>query len=136
MAKFVILYLDHVSDLNETITKAKYNGYDSIATNVCEMEQREFYDNPLVSKHINFTRSDLILDHWIHVLKLSETIDCDSNIESIRKISEKTLLQELCFAEHLAQVTGLILIKLKSGNCVNLARLLNPIKGEFFFTIF
>lgn len=128
-----ILYVEHVSNLNETITKANNNGYDSVVTPIVQMEQREFYENPLVKKHINFTRCDLILDNWCLVLKLSETIDCDSNVESIRKISEKTLLQELWFAEHLGQVSGWYLLKLKSQNCANLARILNSIKGEFFF---
>lgn len=131
MARY-ILYQDHVSDLNQTIKNATNNGYGSVATPIVQIDQREFYENPLVTKHINFTRSDLILDNWIHVLKLSETIDCDSNIESIRKISEKTLLQELCFAEHLGQVSGLFALKLKSGNCANLARILNPTKGVLF----
>lgn len=105
------------------------NGYDTVATNIVQMEQREFYNQPLAAKHINFTRSDLILDDWIHILKLSETIDCDSSDENIRKISEKTLLQELCLAQHLGQNSGLFSFKLKSGNCANLARIFNSIIG-------
>lgn len=135
MARY-ILYQDHVSDLNQTMNKVKQNGYDSVATNIVEMEQREFFTTPLVENHLLFTRSDLILDNWSLVLKLSETIDCDSSVESIRKISEKTLLQEICFAEHLGQVSGLCLLKLKSGNCANLARILNYVKGEFNFSFF
>lgn len=126
----IILYQDHVSDLIQTMEKAKHNGYDSVATNIVEMEQREFFSSPLVENHQHFTRSDLILDNWSLVLKLSETIDCDSSVESIRKISEKTLLQEICSAEHLGMVSGLFLFKLKSANCANLARILNYVKGE------
>jgi type II protein arginine methyltransferase len=84
-------------------------------------------------RHIKFSRSDLILPpaEWLHrvISKINENIDCDSLNDQYRRYSEKVLIQEIEYAEHLIQ-HGYVMIKLKSSKCVNLARIASRnIKG-------
>lgn len=104
----IVLCQDHVTDLSSSIQRAKNAGYNSIICNIVNTQfQREFQDEPQRSKHQQFTRSDLILksNDWIGlILKFSDSIQCDSKDENIRKISEKTLLMETNLAEHLVNI--------------------------------
>lgn len=130
MAKvYVGLYQEHVSNLRTSLQTLEEDGFDiMVAPIVNPLLYRNFNDEPMKSRHLVFSRSDLILESadWHHkiIAKISDYIDCDSTNEGIRKHSEQTLHQELSFAEHLL-MTGSVLIKLKSARTVNLARILS-----------
>lgn len=104
----IVLWQDHVTDLSSSIQRAKNAGYNSVICNIVNTQfQKEFEDEPMRSKHISFTRSDLILksQDWIGlILKFSDSIQCDSKDENIRRISEKTFLLENNLAEHLVNI--------------------------------
>lgn len=51
-------------------------------------------------------------------------MELDSDVDQIRRHSQRSLIQEIEFAEHLVQ-HGYIMLKLKAGRCVNLARTLS-----------
>lgn len=141
MAKTLIcLYQENVADLVECLNEIREHGYDVIVTPiVSSLFYREFDDMQIKMRHLAFSRCDLILEssQWLNqvISKLSDNIDCDSENETVRKHSEKTLLQEISFAEHLIQ-HGLILYKLKSMKSVNLARILSRnIKGKNIYDL-
>lgn len=122
------LYCEHANDLPARLSFAKKNHCDILITPIVNpLFTREFENKTIAENHLHFTRSDLIMEHanWSKkiVAKLSDYIDCDSLDESIRKHSEKTLKQEIAFAQHLSS-EGPMLIKLKRTNTVNLARII------------
>lgn len=134
----IYFYQDSISDYSELhkVLKLydKKSGYDKVVTSIVNpLRPREFTDKAIKVRHQQFTRSDLILtsNEWYSrfIFKITESIDCDSQDDSVRIRSEQTLAQELSLAEHYN--TGNILVKLKSGNNVNLARLLSKsIRGN------
>lgn len=138
---FVCLYHEFVADINEGIIDCNRNGYDVIVMPiVSQLFYREFEDTAISLRHLPFSRSELILtaNQWIHLViaKINDNIDCDSDDETVRKHSEKTIMQEISFAEHLLQ-QGFILYKLKTIKCVNLARMISQcIKGNLIFYIY
>ncbi|XP_055638764.1 protein arginine N-methyltransferase 5 [Toxorhynchites rutilus septentrionalis] len=124
----ISLYKDTVYELETAIEQAAKSSYHSITTPIVHRRfQREFVDEPLKAKHNCFTRSDLLLSssQWLNrvICKLSSNVDCDSLDENVRKQGEATIEQEKSFAEHLVQ-NGYMLVRLKNGNCANLARVL------------
>ena len=134
----ISLYKDHAVDLPEVIKQAESNQFDVVITPIVNpLFYREFQNEPIASRHILFTRSDLILkpQDWLNkvVVKLSDYIDCDSENHHVRKHSEATLIQEMLYAAHLAH-NGYSIVRLKGTNTLNLARIItNNLKGKRFF---
>ncbi|GAB0095126.1 Protein arginine N-methyltransferase [Sergentomyia squamirostris] len=123
------LYLNSCVDMKEAINCARMNQYDSITTPlVFPGFDREFVQKPMVEKHKIFGRSDTVMPwkQWLHyvIAAVSDDIDCDSENAEIRDGSERKLSQEMEFAEHVAQ-QGLIYVKLKSANNINLSRIIS-----------
>lgn len=134
------LYQAVANDLRSTIKEISKDGYNYFVTPIAHPQfVRNFTDDQLQQRHMAFSRSDLILEanewhQWV-IAKISDYIDCDSPDESFRKHSERTLLQELSFAEHLQN--GFVMLRLHSERTVNLARFVSrKIKSEFNINIF
>lgn len=136
---YVALYQEHTASLRDSVKHMTEDGYDLLVTPIVNGSNRRTFDDPTLSiRHTVFTRSDLILEaaewHGKIVAKISETIDCDSACPRIRKHSERTLMQELSFAEHL--MNCYVLIKLRAGPSVNLARTVaRHIKGAILMEV-
>lgn len=119
------LYPPIVSDLRSTIDALADNGYDLVVTPIVNPQAtRSFTDAALRERHTVFSRSDLILDanewHQKTIARLTDSIDCDSPDGAFRRHSVQVLQQEMSFSEHLSN--GSMLIRLRSGRSVNLAR--------------
>lgn len=133
----IFLYKEHVSNLPEVIKFAEYNSIDMIITPIVNpLFHREFEVATLSERHIKFTRPDLILEPniWASkiICKLSDTADCDSDNYDVRMHAEKTIQQEINFAQHLA-CHGTMLMRLHGLNTVNLARTITRnLTGIFF----
>lgn len=126
--QFLGHYPPLVNDLQATIEENSKVGYHFFVTPIAHPQfVRNFTNNDLQQRHMAFSRSDLILqtNEWITrvVARVSDYIDCDSPDESFRKHSERTLVQELSFAEHLQN--GFVMIPLHSERSVNLARIVS-----------
>lgn len=122
----ISLHQDTLYELETAIEHAAKSNYNSITIPLAHRRfEREFVKEPLKTGHNRFTRSDLLLSstQWLNrvICRLSCGVDCDSEDDNVRKQGESTLRQELSYAEHLVQ-NGYILLRLKSGNCANLAR--------------
>lgn len=120
--------LHFATDLSEAIISAGNAGYKFIAVDISHPRYRqELLDPNPKSKPTPFARSDLVLpsQDWssLVVLKVSQWIDVDSPNETTRKMSEKVLERELCYAAHVG--VPAIIINLKGPHCINLARLLH-----------
>lgn len=128
------LYQPLVNDLRSAIQALPADGYDFVVTPIAHPQfKRNFTDAALQQAHMAFSRSDLILEanewHQRVIARVSDYIDCDSPDEAFRKQSERTLLQELSFAEHLQN--GFVMMRLHSERSVNLARIVSrKIKSE------
>lgn len=123
----VLLYQNQFADIQNIVQFLKANNYHAIITPVVHPQYiREFECEPMKTKHLDISRSDLVLNStdWTTrvIPKLSEYIDCDSKSDTIRKISEKMLKQEISLAEHLVQGCGGMLIRLNGIDNANLAR--------------
>lgn len=125
MAKvYVGLYLEHIANLRPALKNIQEDGYDlMVGPIVNPLYNRNFVDDKLTI----FSRSDLIMEagewHHRHIARISDNIDCDSTDIGIRRHSEKTLQQELSFAEHL---NTQVLIRLKSNaRSTNLANIVS-----------
>uniref|UniRef100_A0A8D8CZL7 Protein arginine N-methyltransferase n=2 Tax=Culex pipiens TaxID=7175 RepID=A0A8D8CZL7_CULPI len=130
----VSLYLDTVYELETAIEEAARSNFQSITIPMVHRRfEREFVEEPLKTAHQCFTRSDLLLTsgQWLNrvICRLSNNVDCDSADGDVRKQGEATMRQEISYAEHLVQ-TGYVMVRLKSGNCANLARVVgHGLKG-------
>lgn len=139
------VYQNIVSDLSETMKFLEENGCDLVAAPIVHpMFRRQFSvtsddDDSIQTKHMAFSRSDLLLQstEWMYkfVSKITDTIDCDSENITLRKHSEQTLMQELSFADHLIQ-HGFVMIRLKGVNTMNLSRIVSKnIKGSVLMEV-
>lgn len=139
------IYQNHVSDLSETMKFLEENACDLVAAPIVHpMFRRQFTvtndgDDSILTKHMAFSRSDLLLEssEWMYkfVSKITDTIDCDSDNIILRKHSEQTLMQELSLADHLVQ-HGFVMIRLKGINTMNLARIVSKnIKGSVLMEV-
>lgn len=134
----ICLYQEHVTNLVAAIKDIVRSKYDVLITSVTNpLFYREFNNK---MQHINFTRSELILEPavWFNriIPKFSDYIDCDSTDRNIRAHSEDTLEQEMSFARHITYV-GCSTIRLKGGRSfLNLARVLNIQKGKTLLLYF
>lgn len=120
-------YEEHASNLPDLLRFIENNFLDTVVTPIVNpLFYREFADANIKERHRLFTRSDLILEPtmWSSkiICKLSDNIDCDSENAAVRAHGEAAMKQEISFAQHLAQ-QGCMLVKLKNGNTVNLARI-------------
>ncbi|KFB42955.1 AGAP009048-PA-like protein [Anopheles sinensis] len=123
---FISLYLDTAYDLEKEIENATKLQCNSVTVPIVHLNfDREFVREPLRTKHGQFTRSDLLLSssEWVNkvICRIGENVDLDSPIDHIRKQAERTVLQEISFAEHLVQ-NGYLYTRLRGTNCANLAR--------------
>lgn len=123
----LFLYNEKASNLQDAVEFAESRGCDATITSIAHQNfNREFIRSPISTRHLNFTRSSLLVEAatWRNhlILKLSNDVtDCDSTNATIRGNAESTLVQEIEFAQH-CTVTFTIL-RLKNTNTVNLARL-------------
>lgn len=122
----VYLYHDHTCDIQNIKAVLHENNCNALITSIVYPKfQREFTVEPILTKHVAITRSDLILtsSDWTTkvIARISDSLDCDSPVESIRKKNEIILNQEMSLANHLGCRT---LIRLVDDNTVNLAKLL------------
>lgn len=120
----IYLYKECVTDLVQAVEYSEQINCNVLVTSITNPQfRREFHHQPLCRSHIRFTRSELMLEpsKWVSqvVTKLSNTIDCDSANEHVRKSSEQTIKQEISFAQHVAHQ---MLIKINGTNTSNLAR--------------
>lgn len=125
----ILLYQENISNIQNLSNLLKNNAYHGAITSIVHKNyQREFETEPMKTKHLCFSRSDLLLssnDWYSKVISImSDYGDCDSEVDEIRKASEKALIQEISFSDHLVQAWGGLLVKVKSKKCVNLARIL------------
>lgn len=130
MAKqvYVGLYLEHIANLRPALKNIQEDGYDlMVGPIVNPLYYRNFEDDQLEMKSAVFSRSDLIMEagewHHRHIARISDNIDCDSTNINVRTHSQKTLQQELSFAEHL---NTQVMIRLKSSaRSTNLANIVS-----------
>lgn len=136
----ISLYQDTVYEYETAIEFAAKANYQSITVPIAHRKfEREFVKEPLKTRHNKFTRSDLLLSssQWLNrvICRLSSNVDCDSEDDNVRKQGESTLRQEISYAEHLVQ-SGYIMMRLKNGNCANLARVVSyGLKGIFLVEV-
>lgn len=122
----IYLYKECVGDLVQAIDFSEQMKCNVLITSITNPQfRREFHYQPLCRSHMRFTRSELLLEpsKWMSqvVAQLSNSIDCDSPNENVRKSSEATIKQEIAFAQHVA-CHGQMLMKLHGTNTANLAR--------------
>lgn len=122
----IYLYKESVPDLLSAVDFSERINCNVLITSIANPSfRREFHHEQLRSNHTRFTRSELLLEpaKWQNqvVAKLSDSIDCDSNDDNVRKFSESTIKQEISFSQHVAG-HGQILIKIRGTNTSNLAR--------------
>ncbi|KAM7344033.1 protein arginine N-methyltransferase 5 isoform 1-T1 [Cochliomyia hominivorax] len=131
---YICLLQEGISHLPSHIDKAHRNNYSVVAVPLnCVDMPLEFQREPLKDQQTNFTYADLVLtaDQWNGkvITILSDTIDCDSEDEEVRKNSVEVLKRDISWAEHL-QYGGYTMMKLKQKNNFNLATVLtNKSKG-------
>ncbi|XP_053677730.1 protein arginine N-methyltransferase 5 [Anopheles nili] len=137
----VSLYLDTVHDLSKELEHATKVNCCSVTIPIVHWNyDREFVREPLRSKHSQFTRSDLLLSssQWLNkvICRIGNNVHLDSPIDHIRRQAERTVRQELSFAEHLVQ-QGYLYTKLTGSNCANLARTVacNMSKGTLLIEV-
>lgn len=132
----VYLYRECVADLPKAVDFSEQMKCNVLITSITNPNfRREFTKQSVRDNHLRFTRSELLLEpaKWQTqvVAKLSDSIDCDSSDENIRKNSESTLKQEIAFAQHVAG-HGSVLVKINGTNTSNLARILSSeLTGSF-----
>lgn len=124
----VSIYIEDGSDLPTILATCQENGYNSIITPIVNnLNQREFLKEGIMATQTRFTRSALILpaETWqSKIIAHISSKDVDSKIETVRKMNEKRVIQELNLANHLTTANGFILLKLDSLNSENLAKII------------
>lgn len=124
----VSIYIDDSSDLPTILSSCQENGYNSIITPIVNnLYTREFLKENLMAQQTRFTRSALILPAETWQSKIIPHIcskDLDSELDTVRKMNEKRVIQELNLANHLTTANGFILLKLDSINTENMAKLI------------
>lgn len=124
----VSIYIEDGSDLPTILAVCQENGYNSIITPIVNnLYEREFLKEDIMATQTRFTRSALILpaETWqSKIIAHISSKDVDSKIETVRKMSEKRLIQELNLANHLTTANGFILLKINSLDTENLAKII------------
>ncbi|XP_052867617.1 protein arginine N-methyltransferase 5 [Anopheles cruzii] len=127
----ISLHLDTVDELGPEIERAAKANFNSITIPVVHWRfDREFEREPLRTKHQQFTRSDLLLSstQWLNkiICRIADPVALNSPIERVRKQAERTLSQEISFAQHLMQ-NGYMYTKLTSETSANFARIVSSV---------
>ena len=124
----VSIYIEDGSDLPQILATCQENGYNSIITPIVNnLYEREFLKEDIMAKQTRFTRSALILpaETWqTRIIPHISNKDLDSQMVSVRKLSEKRVIQELNLANHLTTANGFILMKIDSLNTENMAKII------------
>lgn len=134
----IYLYKECVTDLVSAVEFSEHINCNVLVTSITNPRfRREFHREPIRESHIRFTRSELLLEpaKWQSqvVSKLSDSIDCDSIDDTVRKFSEMTIKQEISFSQHVSG-QGQLLIKIHGTNTSNLARTIsNELTGNCFY---
>lgn len=134
----VLLYKEVEGDLQSGVIQARNIGCNGLITSIVNPQFTRKLPHGL--DHTRFTRSDLILDpsSWTTkiVVKLSESIDCDSPVETVRKYGESVIRQEMAFAQHVSNA-GCIMLKIRGRDTHNLAAVVaSSLKGmQNLFTV-
>lgn len=139
----VFLYKEVESDLQSGLIQARNIGCNGLITSIVNPQFTRKFQNdtdPHGLGHTRFTRSDLLLDpnSWASkvVVKLTESIDCDSTVETVRKYGESVIRQEMAFAQHVSNV-GCITLKVNGTDTQNLAAVVaSSLKGTEISFIF
>lgn len=132
---YICLLQEGIINLPNHIEKAHRNNYSVVAVPLNSVDiPMEFQREPMKEKQNKFTYADLVLtaDQWNGkiITMLTDTIDCDSEDETVRKNSVEILKRDISWAEHL-QFGGYTMMKLKKRNNYNLATILtNKSKGK------
>lgn len=123
----VFLYKEVEGDLQSGVIQARNIGCNGLITSIVNPQFTRKFQNdndPHGLGHTRFTRSDLLLDpgSWASkiVVKLTESIDCDSAVETVRKYGESVIKQEMAFAQHVSNA-GCIMLKVHGTNTHNSA---------------
>lgn len=121
------LDLSIVPNIANALSRAKDQGFHFLFIPIVHPRfKRKFVNGKWSHQDKSLTRPDILLTshEWrtLFVGKLSNYLDVDSTSSTKREQSECTLLQELSYAIHLNFAA--ILFKLKSSNCVQLARII------------
>lgn len=121
--------LDHAIDLPTELHKATSTGFDFICAPIVHPRfERDFFQEG-IKRDCPLTRSDLLLSssEWTSLVvgKFSPWIDLDSDVSSVRTISESAFREESAFALHLGLPA--VLVEMKSPSRVNLARHVNAL---------
>lgn len=136
----LFLFNESVGDIEKSINFATDHGCNAIITPITHQKYKREFNSAkqhIVERHLNFSRSDLIMmpNVWMNkvITKLNrDVIGCDSIDMNIRKHSEAVLSQEVAYANHCQSSAGTILVELKGTKSCNLARLLKgKIAGKF-----
>lgn len=120
----ICLYKEAVGDLQEALASAKKINCHVLITLIFNPS----LGNARQSISDYFTRPDLLLSPavWQHqiIIKLSDSIDCDTSNENLRTYNESMIKKEIAFAQYLA-VNGRMLIKIRGIETANLARIVS-----------
>ncbi|XP_052816495.1 protein arginine N-methyltransferase 5-like isoform X2 [Mya arenaria] len=125
-----------VPDSNRVLDTACKAGFDYVCLPIVNPRyKREKVQGPAKNRPGALTRSDLCMtsSDWgsLIVGKTSPWLQLDSAVDHIRKNSEIAFKEELNYASHLGLPA--VLIPMKNGNMMNMARSLNEhIQGGFF----
>lgn len=111
----IVVPLVHPGFTREEVTHSK----DRPISRSCRILDSNGIKLTPIKRNLNF-----ILDFFEEVIgEVSRHIDVDSIDSTVRKRSEKLLLQELNYAAHLS--CKAVIIRLRSGRCSNLARIIS-----------
>lgn len=123
------------ADLKEAVKETQKLSYSFLVIPLVHPRlKRELISGKCLERKGALTRSDMILQatEWTKTIVgiISSHIDCDSEVEHIRRNSIEILKQELTLASHLG--LHITLLKVKSIECTGLGRVLygNIIKGS------
>lgn len=129
--------LGSVSNLPETLESAGHDGFDFVSLFLVNPRYKRDHINSqgchsFANRSEPLTRNDLIMPsgEWMSLIvaKMSPWIQVDSENDDIRINSEKALMEELVLAAHLN--VPVVMMSLKNGCCVNLARCLSSHGGK------
>lgn len=124
----VSVYIEDGSDLTNMLASSQENGYNSVITPIVNnLNEREFLKEAIMGKQNRFTRSALILpaETWqSRIIVHISNYDLDSDSETVRKLGERKMIQELNLANHLTTANGFVLMKIESFNTKNMAKII------------
>ncbi|XP_023343008.1 protein arginine N-methyltransferase 5 [Eurytemora carolleeae] len=123
------LEIANPTDLDACITAGTHSNYDFICVPIVHPRYAREFDphKPAYNRNAPLTRADILLagSDWSSYVvgKLDTSINVDSVVPSIRKISEAKLTEELKYASHLGLPA--VMVRLTGEHQPNLARILS-----------